>query len=74
MDHLTGQPLLNGLTATNALRRAPTLYRQLPDLLAEAAAHIHRCPNDGPDLDVHSGHPWVALRPVLEAQIAPGPS
>jgi aminoglycoside phosphotransferase (APT) family kinase protein len=53
MDHAGGQPLLDGLTATSAIRQAPTLYRQLPDLLAEAAATLHRCPIEGPDLDNH---------------------
>lgn len=47
MDFATGQPLLVGLTASTALRSAPTLLRRLPDLLADAAAELHRCPIDG---------------------------
>ena len=50
MDHASGQPLLAGLNATTAIRQAPTLLRRLPDLLAEAAAAVHRCPIDGLDL------------------------
>ncbi|MDP2291528.1 MAG: phosphotransferase [Actinomycetota bacterium] len=53
MDHAPGQPMLSGLTATGAVRRAPILYRRLPDLLARAAADLHRCPITGPDLDGH---------------------
>ncbi len=53
MDHAPGQPLLSGLTAIGAVRRVPALYRRLPDLLARAAADLHRCPTDGPDLDHH---------------------
>lgn len=53
MDLAPGQPMLSGLTATGAIRRAPALYRRLPDLLAQAAADLHRCPTDGPDLDNH---------------------
>ncbi len=63
MDHSPGQPMLSGLTAIGAVRRVPALYRRLPDLLAEAAAHLHRCPIDGPDLDNHHGragiHPFL---------------
>jgi aminoglycoside phosphotransferase (APT) family kinase protein len=47
MEFAPGQPLLAGLTASTALRNAPTLLRRLPDLLAEAAAELHRCPTDG---------------------------
>lgn len=53
MDLAPGQPMLSGLTATGAIRRAPALYRGLPDLLARAAADLHRCPTNGPDLDNH---------------------
>jgi aminoglycoside phosphotransferase (APT) family kinase protein len=53
MDLAPGQPMLSGLTATGAIRRAPALYRRLPDLLAQAAADLHHCPTDGPDLDGH---------------------
>ncbi|MFN0026323.1 MAG: phosphotransferase family protein [Acidimicrobiales bacterium] len=59
MDHADGQPLLDGLTATSAIRQAPTLYRQLPDLLAQAAETVHRCPIDGPDLATYRGHAGV---------------
>lgn len=55
MELAPGQPMLSGLTATGAIRRAPAVYRHLPDLLAQAAAHLHRCPTDGPDLDNHRG-------------------
>jgi aminoglycoside phosphotransferase (APT) family kinase protein len=51
MDHAAGQPLLSGLNATTAIRQAPALYRRLPDHLAQAAAQLHHCPADGPDLD-----------------------
>ena len=47
MDFATGQPLLAGLSAGSAIKQAPTLLRRLPDLLAEAAAALHRCPTDG---------------------------
>ncbi len=53
MDLAPGQPMLSGLTAIGAVRRAPALYRRLPDLLAHAAADLHRCPTDGPDLADH---------------------
>ncbi len=53
MDHAPGQPMLSGLTATGAIRRAPALYHRLPDLLARATADLHRCPTDGADLDNH---------------------
>ena len=53
MDLAPGQPMLSGLTATGAIRRAPALCRRLPDLLARAAADLHRCPTDGPDIDNH---------------------
>jgi aminoglycoside phosphotransferase (APT) family kinase protein len=47
MDFAPGQPLLVGLSASTALRSAPTLLRGLPDVLAAAAAALHRCPIDG---------------------------
>lgn len=47
MDFAAGQPLLAGLSAATALKTAPTLLRRLPDLLAEAAAALHKCPIDG---------------------------
>lgn len=47
MDHASGQPLLSGLSATNAFRRVSILLRRLPVLLAEAAANVHRCPTHG---------------------------
>jgi aminoglycoside phosphotransferase (APT) family kinase protein len=47
MDFVPGQPLLAGLSATTAIRQAPTLLRRLPDVLAEAAAALHQCPVDG---------------------------
>jgi aminoglycoside phosphotransferase (APT) family kinase protein len=53
MEHVPGQPLLDGLTATGALRRVPVVYRQLPGLLAQAAAEVHRCAIDGPDIAAH---------------------
>jgi aminoglycoside phosphotransferase (APT) family kinase protein len=60
MDLAPGQPMLSGLTATGAIRRAPALYRGLPDLLARAAATLHRCPIDGPDLDGADIHSFLA--------------
>ena len=53
MDLAPGQAMLSGLTAIGAVRRAPALYRRLPDLLAQGAADLHRCPTDGPDLADH---------------------
>ncbi len=53
MDHAPGQPMLSGLTAMGAVRRASALYRRLPDLLAQAAADLHRYPTDGPHLAGH---------------------
>lgn len=47
MDHASGEPLLSGLSAANALRQVPTLLRRLPFVLAAAAADLHRCPTDG---------------------------
>lgn len=67
MDHEPGQPLLSGLSALGALQRAPTLSRRLPDLLARAAADLHRCPIDGPDLDEHHSH--AGIQPFI-ARIA----
>lgn len=51
MEYDSGAPLLGGLTALEALRRAPTVFRGLPDLLARAASQLHRCPTSGPELD-----------------------
>lgn len=67
MDRAPGHPLLSGLTATRALRQAPALYHHLPDLLATAAAELHRCPTDGPDLANH--HDRADIRAFL-ARIA----
>ena len=67
MDHAPGQPLLNGLNATRALRQAPALHHHLPDLLAAAAAELHRCPTNGPDLANH--HDRADIRSFL-ARIA----
>jgi aminoglycoside phosphotransferase (APT) family kinase protein len=47
MDLAPGRPPLAGLSAGVALRRGPWLMRRLPDLLAEAAASVHRCAIDG---------------------------
>ena len=47
MDFATGRPLLAALRASTAIKQAPTLLRRLPDLLADAAATLHRCPLDG---------------------------
>jgi aminoglycoside phosphotransferase (APT) family kinase protein len=61
MDFAPGQRLLAGLSAATAIRQAPTLLRRLPDLLAEAAAALHRCPVDGlhSDLAGHARQPHV---------------
>lgn len=53
MDHAPGHPLLTGLSASTAIRHASAITRQLPDVLAEAAARLHRCPIDGHYLDEH---------------------
>lgn len=69
MDLAPGQPMLSGLTATGAIRRAPALYRRLPDLLAQAAADLHRCPTNGPDLDNHRDRADInAFLPRIAAQ------
>lgn len=47
MDYASGQPLLSGLSATNAMRQVPTLLRRLPLVLADASANLHRCTTDG---------------------------
>jgi aminoglycoside phosphotransferase (APT) family kinase protein len=49
MDRAPGRTLLTGLSATGAIRRAPTLFRQLPELLAAASVRLHRCSTDGLD-------------------------
>ena len=60
MDFATGQPLLAGLSAGSAIKQAPTLLRRLPDLLAEAAATLHRCPTDGlGELGDHGRQPEI---------------
>jgi aminoglycoside phosphotransferase (APT) family kinase protein len=61
MDFAPGRPLLAGLSAATAIRHAPTLLRRLPDLLAEAAAALHRCPVDGlhSELAGHARQPHV---------------
>lgn len=61
MDFAPGQPLLAGLSAATAIRQAPTLLRRLPDLLAEAAAALHRCPVDG----LHSEFAGHARQPHI---------
>jgi aminoglycoside phosphotransferase (APT) family kinase protein len=55
MDHAPGRPLLTGLSARSALRRAPTLLHRIPDLLARSAAALHDCPTDRLELELH-GH------------------
>jgi aminoglycoside phosphotransferase (APT) family kinase protein len=62
MDFAPGQPLLAGLSAATAIRQAPTLLRRLPDLLAEAAAALHRCPVDG----LHSELAGQARQPDID--------
>lgn len=46
MDLAPGAPLLSGLSARTALTHAPALARRLPDVLADAASTLHRCPLD----------------------------
>jgi aminoglycoside phosphotransferase (APT) family kinase protein len=55
MDYASGQPLLSGLSATNALRQVPTLLRRLPVVLADATANLHRCPTDGLEHELTDG-------------------
>lgn len=69
MDFANGQPLLRGLSATAAIKHAPTRMRRLPDLLAEAAATLHRCPLDGLDREV-AGQPRPAEIHDFLARIA----
>ena len=59
MDHAPGQPLLTGLSATGALRRAPTLLRRLPDLLARRRRRPPPLPDrrTRPRLDHHTTAP-----------------
>lgn len=47
MDLAPGAPMLDGLSARTAITRARALARRLPEVLAEAAATLHRCPIDG---------------------------
>lgn len=47
MDLAPGAPLLSGLNARTALAQAPALARRLPDVLADAAATLHRCSVEG---------------------------
>ncbi len=54
MDFASGQPMLAGLSAGKAIKRAPILLRRLPDLLAEAAAALHDCPIDGLHVELAS--------------------
>lgn len=49
MDLAPGRPLLTGLSATSATLHSAQLLRDLPRLLAEVAAAVHRCPIDGLD-------------------------
>jgi aminoglycoside phosphotransferase (APT) family kinase protein len=62
MDFARGQPTLAGLNAANVIKRAPTLLRRLPDLLADAAAALHDCPIDG----LHEALTSTARRPEIE--------
>lgn len=41
MQHVSGQPLLAGLSGTRALMRLPQLARRLPDQLARVTAQLH---------------------------------
>jgi aminoglycoside phosphotransferase (APT) family kinase protein len=50
MEHAPGRPALDGLSAMAAVRQVPSLARRLPDVLAHAAAALHRCPVDVPEL------------------------
>lgn len=43
MDFAPGQPLLLGLSAIGALRNVRAIARQMPDVLAQAAARLHQC-------------------------------
>ena len=54
MDFAPGQPMLAGLSASKAIKQAPTLLRRLPDLLADAAAALHDCPIDGLHVELAS--------------------
>lgn len=62
MDFAPGQPMLAGLSASTALKKAPTLLRRLPDLLAEATAALHNCPIDG----LHDELAGPARQPDIE--------
>lgn len=74
MDHAPGHPLLTGLSAARAIRHAPTLTRRLPDLLAEAAAGLHRSPIDSHRLDDHRerGDIHAVLRRIADQADAIG--
>ena len=47
MDLAAGSPMLADISASKALRLAPTLARQLPDVLADAASRVHQCDTAG---------------------------
>ena len=47
MDLAPGSPMLADISASKALRLAPTLARRLPDVLADAASSVHQCDTDG---------------------------
>jgi hypothetical protein len=80
-----GNPTTDGLLAAlRCYTNAPTPLRRLPDLLPEAAttgltwgrrAHALRAIVEiatwevNGELDAHRGHPWLRLRPVLEAHL-----
>jgi aminoglycoside phosphotransferase (APT) family kinase protein len=68
MDFATGTPPLDGLDGFAALRRAPSLFRQLPAQLASAMADLHRLGPEPVSDAVRSDAPTVAWTPddVLE--------
>ncbi len=66
MDHAPGRPLLTGLNATSALRQVPTLLRELPDALADAAASLHRCSTDGLDHELSNRTCGADINDFLE--------
>lgn len=66
MDHAPGRPLLSGLSAAGTLVQAPTLLRRLPDLLASAAARLHRCSTDGLDVAIDDHAARVDIEGSLE--------
>ncbi len=73
MDLAPGRPLLSGLSATSVIGQAPTLIRRLPDLLAEAAARLHRCPVDGIDVADHAGVGAFLERIAAQARLIERP-